>query len=116
MTQAPSKLLFAVLPEIVLPVDNTQWLKVFRTVDLGDVIGRMASDIRQWEEVTGERLDNMDSQRVLTTLPSVYNVMAMDARPRRVGNRGRQKDTETGKDDKVDARRRLGRVNKMYVG
>ena len=30
-----SKILFAVLPEIVLPIDNSQWLHLFKTVDLG---------------------------------------------------------------------------------
>ena len=77
-----SKILFAVLPEIVLPVDNTQWLKVFKTVDIGDVINRMAIDIKEWENITKHRLNEMDHSRMLTTLPSVYNVMAMEARPK----------------------------------
>jgi hypothetical protein len=76
-----SKILFAVLPEIVLPVDNSQWLKVFKTVDLGDVIKGMVSDIQHWEKVIGEKLNEMDPQKKLTTLPSAYNVMAMAARP-----------------------------------
>jgi hypothetical protein len=76
-----SKILFAVLPEIVLPVDNSQWLKVFKTVDLGDVINRMVFDIQQWEKITQENLNEMDWTKRLSTLPSVYNVMAMDARP-----------------------------------
>jgi len=76
-----SKILFAVLPEIVLPVDNNQWLNVFKTVDLGDVINRMVSDIKQWEKVTGKKLNEMVLSKRLTTLPSVYNVMAMAARP-----------------------------------
>jgi hypothetical protein len=77
-----SKILFAVLPEIVLPVDNNQWLKVFKTVDIGDVINRMANDIQDWENTTQHRLNEMDHSRMLTTLPSVYNVIAMDARPK----------------------------------
>ncbi len=77
-----SKILFAVLPEVVLPVDNIQWLKVFYTVDLGDVINRMASDITAWEHITQHRLNEMDPDGTLTTLPAVYNVMAMNARPR----------------------------------
>jgi hypothetical protein len=77
-----SKILFAVLPEIVLPVDNNQWLKVFKTVDIGDVINRMANDIQEWENITKHRFNEMDHSRMLTTLPSVYNVMAMDARPK----------------------------------
>jgi len=76
-----SKILFAVLPEIVLPVDNNQWLKVFKTVDLGDIINRMVCDIKEWEEKAHERLNEMDRSKRLTTLPSVYNVIAMDARP-----------------------------------
>ncbi len=77
-----SKILFAVLPEIVLPVDNNQWLKLFKTVDIGDVINRMAIDIQEWENTTQHRFNEMDHSRMLTTLPSVYNVMAMDARPK----------------------------------
>jgi len=83
-----SKMLFAVLPEIVLPVDNNQWLKVFKTVDIGDVINRMVIDIQEWENITQHRLNEMDHSRMLTTLPSVYNVMAMDARPK--GAKGSQ--------------------------
>jgi len=77
-----SKILFAVLPEIALPVDNSQWLHVFKTVDFGDVIRWIVSDIQHWEEVTGEKLNEMDASGKLTTLPSVYNVMAMAARPK----------------------------------
>lgn len=76
-----SKILFAVLPEIVLPIDNRQWLSVFKTVDLGDVITVMASEIQRWESKTGKKLNEMDRSGKLTTLPSVYNVMAMVARP-----------------------------------
>ena len=79
-----SKTLFAVLPEIVLPIDNNQWLHVFKTVDLGDVIKRMVCDIQQWETATGKQLNEVDYSRRLTTLPSVYNVMAMAARPKNV--------------------------------
>ena len=77
-----SKMLFAVLPEIVLPVDNIQWLKVFKTVDIGDVINRMVIDIQKWENITRHGLNEVDHLGMLTTLPSVYNVMAMDARPK----------------------------------
>jgi hypothetical protein len=76
-----SKILFSVLPEIVLPVDNAQWFQVFKTVDLGDVLRRMVFDIQKWEGLTGEQLNNLDHSKRLTTLPSVYNVMAMLARP-----------------------------------
>lgn len=82
-----SKILFSVLPEIVLPVDNTEWLHVFKTVDLGDVLRRMVWDIQKWEEVTGKRLNDLDTSRGLTTLPAVYNVLAMAARPQVVKER-----------------------------
>jgi len=77
-----SKILFSVLPEIALPIDNAQWKYVFQTVDLGDVISRMVSDIQRWEQTTGRQLNELDDSKRLTTLPSVYNVMAMYARPR----------------------------------
>jgi len=76
-----SKILFSVLPEIVLPVDNAQWLHVFKTVDLGDIINFMASDIQMWEMATGIEFNTLDQSNQLTTLPSVYNVIAMGARP-----------------------------------
>jgi len=76
-----SKILFSIFPEIVLPVDNAEWLHVFKTVDIGDVIHRMVYDIQKWEEITGMRLNDLDPSRRLTTIPSVYNVMAMVARP-----------------------------------
>ena len=78
-----SKILFSVLPEIVLPIDNAQWLHVFQTVDIGDVLHRMVSDIQKWEEVTGRQLNELGRSKGLTTLPSVYNIMAMDARPKK---------------------------------
>jgi hypothetical protein len=76
-----SKILFSVLPEVVLPVDNVEWLHVFKTVDIGDVIRGMVFDIQKWEGITGKQLNDLDPSKRLTTLPSVYNVMAMDARP-----------------------------------
>ena len=79
-----SKILFSVLPELVLPIDNSQWLHVFKTVDIGDVIRCMVFDIQRWESATGNKLNEMDYSRRLTTLPSVYNVMAMAARPKNV--------------------------------
>lgn len=77
-----SKILFSVLPEIVLPVDNAQWFQVFKTVDLGDVLHCMVCDIQKWEGITGRHLNDMDHSKRLTTLPSVYNVMAKEARPK----------------------------------
>lgn len=75
-----SKILFSVFPEIVLPIDNAQWLNVFKTVDLGDIIILMTKEISEWERQTGEQLQNCDYSEI-TTLPAVYNVMAMEARP-----------------------------------
>ena len=75
-----SKILFSVFPEIVLPVDNNQWLHLFKTVDMGDVINWMVCDIQQWEKATQKKLNEMDNKKQLTTLPSVYNVMTMKAR------------------------------------
>lgn len=78
-----SKILFAALPEIVLPVDNQQWLELFKTVDIGDVIRRMVDDIQQWENATKSKLNEIDhSETPLTTLPSIYNVITMDAKKR----------------------------------
>lgn len=76
-----SKMLFTVLPEIALPVDNAEWVNVFKTVDFGDVIHTMAEEIIAWEEMTGEQLQNCDYNEN-TSLPAVYNVMAMEARPK----------------------------------
>lgn len=76
-----SKVLFSVLPELVLPVDNVQWKKMFKTVDLGDVIRFMAQDIQRWEAKTNVHLNSLDPTGRLSTLPAVYNVVAMAARP-----------------------------------
>ena len=51
----------------------------------------MAIDIQKRENITGHRFNEMDQSIMLTTLPSVYNVMAMDARPK--GARGSQANT-----------------------
>lgn len=77
---ASSKVLFAVLPEIALPVDTIQWQKLFKTVDYGDIIALMADEIMAWEKQTGQYLDSCDPSPD-ATLPAIYNVMAMKARP-----------------------------------
>ena len=77
-----SKILFSVFPEIVLPVDTAEWKDVFRTVDLGDVIKLMRSEIIEWENQTERRLDSCEPPNVPSTLPAIYNVMAMKARNR----------------------------------
>lgn len=77
---AASKILFAVLPEIALPVDNAQWRDLFNTTDYSVIISGMVEEILKWEMATGCKLDQCDSYDK-ATLPSVYNVMAMKARP-----------------------------------
>lgn len=57
---AASKVLFAVLPEIALPIDNAQWKSLFKTVDYGDIITAMADEIMAWESQTGQKLDSCD--------------------------------------------------------
>ena len=79
-----SKILFSILPEIVLPVDNSMWLNVFKTVDLGDVIKGMAYDVQMWENAYGMKLNELYPDQRLTTIPSAYNVMAMAARPGKI--------------------------------
>ncbi|MBL7179013.1 MAG: hypothetical protein ISS65_02240 [Desulfobacterales bacterium] len=74
-----SKILFSVLPEIALPVDNAQWKKVFKTIDYSDVISTMAAEIDEWERQVGVPIDSCDPLPH-STLPSIYNVMAMEAR------------------------------------
>ena len=73
-----SKLLFSVFPEVALPVDNNQWRRLFQTVDYSDIICLMANEIIEWERLLGQKIDACD--RNISTLPSIYNVMAMGAR------------------------------------
>ena len=75
-----SKILFSIFPEIALPVDNSEWDNLFRTHDYGKILQGMADEIRLWEEKSKVHLDTLDTN-IPTTLPSIYNVMAMDARP-----------------------------------
>ena len=75
---AASKLLFSVFPEVALPVDNNQWKKLFQTVDYSDIICLMAYEIIEWERLSGQKIDACDPN--ISTLPSIYNVMAMGAR------------------------------------
>ena len=73
-----SKILFAVLPEVALPVDNSEWKYVFKTAEYRVVLSTMVNEIDEWERKTGMHLDTLDPN---TTLPSIYNIMAMAARP-----------------------------------
>lgn len=76
---AASKVLFSVFPEVALPIDNAMWKNVFKTIDYGDIILLMASEIAEWEQLFETNLESCDPRKI-TTLPSVYNVMAMKAR------------------------------------
>ena len=81
-----SKILFAVLSEVTQPIDNSQWLNIFRTIDYGDIIRTMAGEIAEWEERSGQRLDTCSPYESFT-LPAIYNVMAMKAPGQRVPNK-----------------------------
>jgi len=73
-----SKILFAVLPEIALPVDNDEWKYVFRTDCYGKVLSIMIDEVNEWEAKSQTPFESLGSPP--TTIPSIYNVMAMDAR------------------------------------
>ena len=77
---AASKIMFSIYPEIALPIDNIQWKSLFKTVDYSDVTALMADEIITWERQTGQLLDSCDSTGN-STLASIYNIMAMKARP-----------------------------------
>jgi len=77
---AASKIMFSIFPEIALPIDNVQWKSLFKTVDYSDVTTLMTDEIITWERQTGQLLDSCDSTGN-STLTSIYNVMAMKARP-----------------------------------
>ena len=76
---AASKVLFSVFPEVAQPIDNAEWRNVFKTIDYGDIILLMASEIAEWEQRSEMHLESCDPHPI-RTLPSVYNVMAMKAR------------------------------------
>ncbi|MDZ7697770.1 MAG: hypothetical protein U5R49_12895 [Deltaproteobacteria bacterium] len=76
---AASKVLFAAFPEVAQAIDNAEWRTVFKTIDYRDIILDMASEIAEWERRSETRLESCDPHAI-TTLPSVYNVMAMKAR------------------------------------
>jgi hypothetical protein len=76
-----SKILFAVFPEMALPIDNAGWDHVFRTHNYGKVLSIMIDEINEWEKISKTHLETLDSNP-MAMLPSVYNVIAMAARPR----------------------------------
>ncbi len=75
-----SKVLFAIFPETALPVDNSEWDHVFETKDYREILSTMVDEIDEWEKKSRMHLDNIDPK---STLPEIYNVMAMAARPLR---------------------------------
>lgn len=75
-----SKILFAVLPEIALPVDNREWDYVFRTDNYGKILSIMIDEVNKWERNSKIPFETLDSH-LTKTVPSIYNVMAMHARP-----------------------------------
>ena len=72
-----SKVLFATLPEIALPVDNVEWKYVFKTKEYREILSTMANEISEWERKTRTQLETLAPK---VTLPGIYNVMAMAAR------------------------------------
>jgi hypothetical protein len=81
-----SKILFSIFPEIALPVDNSEWDKVFRTHYYRKILQLMTDEIKLWEEKSEMPLEKLETNSP-TTLPSIYNVMAMSARPKPRKNR-----------------------------
>ena len=77
---AASKVLFATIPEIAIPIDKAEWDYVFETEKYEAILTIMINEIKEWEIKTEEKLESVDNKKP-TTLPSIYNVMAMSARP-----------------------------------
>ena len=76
-----SKVLFATIPEIALPVDRTEWKYVFKTKEYQEILSTMVNEIKEWERKTnGRRLETLDPSYPKATLPGVYNIMAMSVR------------------------------------
>lgn len=73
-----SKVLFATLPEIALPVDTLEWKYVFKTNDYREVLSTMSNEIIEWERNTETHLETLDPK---ATLPAIYNIIAMAVRP-----------------------------------
>jgi hypothetical protein len=74
-----TKVLFSAFPEIALPVDNLQWRCLFKTKEYHVVLSTMVEEIRKWEKLNSPtRLGTLSPTP--TTLPSIYNILAMAAR------------------------------------
>jgi|GEM_PF-680620 len=82
-----SKVLFAVLPEIALPVDNLEWKHVFKTDEYYEILSKMASETIAWEKKFQPRkhLEEVDPHPNIT-IPAIYNIMAMSVRPLEYAN------------------------------
>lgn len=75
-----SKVLFAALPEVALPVDTLEWDDLFN-IDRYDVIlSTMVREITAWEKAVYPNRLNALSPSKATTLPAIYNILAMAAR------------------------------------
>lgn len=74
-----TKVLFASIPEVALPVDNLEWKQVFRTDKYEVILSTMANEIIEWEKMVHRPLQSL-SPYAETTLPAIYNILAMAAR------------------------------------
>lgn len=79
-----SKVLFVTIPEIALPVDNDEWKYVFKNMEYREILTMMAKEIIEWEVgfQPRENLERVAPNPNATTLPAIYNVMAMSVRER----------------------------------
>jgi hypothetical protein len=80
-----SKVLFAVIPEIALPVDRLEWDHVFITENYMEILTTMTNEIIEWEARSqnfhlDDAVYSLKGYRP-TTLPAIYNVLAMAMRP-----------------------------------
>ena len=85
---AASKILFAVFPEIALPVEKAHWREIFQTVDYADIIGSIREEITEWETRSQGKLNQCDPLGGWT-LPAFYNAVVMEA-----AGRGSRKDVQ----------------------
>ncbi len=85
---AASKVLFATLSEIALPVDNLEWDQVFRVEKkqrekaggYAKILSTMIREIKEWENKSERQLEELSLEQT-TTFPAIYNILAMSVRP-----------------------------------
>ena len=53
-----SKVLFAALPKIALPVDNAEWTPTVKTTDYRNVPNTLIHEIKAWEQETKQSLND----------------------------------------------------------